>query len=120
MSSSRLLIRLANDNQPFLKTIEAAELLAVGPDKIIDLIGDGSLVAINIARHSGGIRPRWRISREALERFIVSRQPTAAPATARKKRQQAVTSTTSPKIPGSYVAAWAAGRANEADCRTNP
>lgn len=78
----------------YLTTKQVAEILAVDLGKVCDLLADGSLIGINVARNAGGIRPRWRISREALEAFIASRQTQPAPARAprRKRRDADVTS----------------------------
>ena len=70
---------------------QIAELLGVSPDKPRDWIADGSLPAINVARHSGG-KARWRVSQADLEAFLLRRrtQP-PAPAPKRKKRTTDVT-----------------------------
>ena len=66
---------------------EVAELCRVTVDKVTDWIHDGSLTAVNVARHTGG-KARWRISTADLEDFLRRRrsQP-PAPSTRRKKRQ---------------------------------
>jgi excisionase family DNA binding protein len=66
----------------FLTVKAVAELLSVDPGKVCDWIAHGYLDAVNVAEISGGIKPRWRISREALDAFLASRQstkPVAAP-----------------------------------------
>jgi excisionase family DNA binding protein len=64
----------------YLTTAEVADILAVAPDKVCDLIRDGQLTAYNLTRNPNA-RPRWRISPAALEQFLASRQsqPTPAP-----------------------------------------
>ncbi|HUE72075.1 MAG TPA: helix-turn-helix domain-containing protein [Pirellulaceae bacterium] len=72
-------------------TAEIAEMLGVSPDKPRDWIADGSLPAINVARHTGG-KARYRIAETDLADFLRRRrtQP-PAPAPKRKKRQSEVT-----------------------------
>ncbi len=68
-----------------------AAALRTKVDKVYTLIGSGELQAVNIAQRRGG-RPRWRISEEALQTFLRSRQSVKpAPATRRRKRPQSVT-----------------------------
>lgn len=74
----------------FLTTKQVAALLCVDIGKVGDWLAAGDLVGVNVARVSGGIRPRWRISREALNAFIASRQSQqpATPAPRRKRQQE--------------------------------
>jgi excisionase family DNA binding protein len=67
-------------------TGQVAEMLSVTPDKVTDWIADGSLAAVNVARHSGG-KARWRIAAADLEDFLRRRrtQP-PAPAPRGKRR----------------------------------
>ncbi len=71
----------------FLTTAEVANELGVDVGKITDWIAQGDLQAVNVATLSGGIRPRWRISRAAFDQFVASRQSQNATPTPRKKRQ---------------------------------
>jgi hypothetical protein len=74
----------------FFTTRQAAKILLVDIGKVGDFIASGDLLAVNVAKNSGGIRPRWRISREALDAFLAARQthqPTPAP---RRRRQKEV------------------------------
>ncbi|HUE74867.1 MAG TPA: helix-turn-helix domain-containing protein [Pirellulaceae bacterium] len=66
---------------------EVAELCRVTPDKVLDWIHDGALLAVNLARHAGG-KARWRVSHDDLRDFLRRRrsQP-PAPAPKRKRRQ---------------------------------
>lgn len=73
----------------YLTTKQVAGILATDIGKVCDWLADGSLVGVNVARHSGGIRPRWRISREALEQFIAKRSSQPAPAPVARPRKQA-------------------------------
>jgi excisionase family DNA binding protein len=51
---------------------QVAESLGIGRDKILRWIAAGLLPAMNLG--AGSTRPRWRISREALDAFLKSRQ----------------------------------------------
>lgn len=68
----------------FLTTAQAAEWLAVTSDKIVDLIHSGQLVGIDVSLR-GGQKARWRISREALDAFLLRRQ--SSPASPRQRRR---------------------------------
>ena len=65
---------------------KAAKVLRVDPETIRELIRSGELRASNLARR-GSTRPRWRISREALEEFLAGREP--RPAAKKKRRSSA-------------------------------
>ncbi len=71
---------------PFLTPPEAAKLLRVDPSTVIGWIKSGELPASNLASRSA-TRPRWRISREALEEFLAGREP--RPAVKKKRRSNA-------------------------------
>lgn len=58
----------------YLTTTEVADILSVDAGKVRAWLDDGSLIGVNIARNAKGIRPRWRVSREALDQFIDQRQ----------------------------------------------
>ena len=76
----------------FLTTRQCAEMLSVDVGKIGDWIAAGDLLAVNVATVSGGIRPRWRISRQALDAFLAARQTRTATPAPRRKRQEASSS----------------------------
>lgn len=65
---------------------DAARVLRVGPDKIRTWIRAGELVATNTAAARSG-KPRWVISREALDVFRKGR--TSAPTPKAPKRRRA-------------------------------
>ncbi len=70
---------------------DVAAALRTKVDRVYDHINSGQLTAVNIAQQRGG-RPRWRISDEALDQFLRSRQSVKpAPATRKRKRPQSVT-----------------------------
>jgi len=77
----------------FLTTAEIADELGIDQGKVTDWIANGDLQAVNVALVSGGVKPRWRVRREAFEQFIVSRQSQTAPSPAprRKRREETVT-----------------------------
>ena len=73
-----------NDRLPeFFSPPEVARLLRVDASAVRTWIVSGELVASNLASR-GTTRPRWRISREALEAFLAGREP--RPAMIRRKR----------------------------------
>ena len=63
-----------------------ARQLGVSPAKILTLIASGELRASNLATTTSG-RPRWRISPEALQDFLLGRQaqPVVRPVRRRRK-----------------------------------
>tara|TARA_A100001391_G_scaffold193970_1_gene169838 strand:- start:99 stop:329 length:231 start_codon:yes stop_codon:yes gene_type:complete len=58
----------------FITPPQAAKLLRVHPDKVVAWINSGELVAMNLATDPNGLRPRWRIARTELEKFLAKRQ----------------------------------------------
>lgn len=56
----------------WLTASEVAALLRVRNEKILHWVRDGRLLAVNVAA-DGSSRPRWRISRAALESFLAAR-----------------------------------------------
>ena len=67
----------------FFSPPAVAELLQVDPGTVRGWIVSGELRASNLASRSA-TRPRWRISREALEQFLAGRE--LRPTTIRRKR----------------------------------
>lgn len=71
-----------------LKVKEVAKQLGVSQHTVGIWINAGELPAINVARKPGG-KPIWRIDPEALEAFIVGRQPVPpVPRTQRRRRTE--------------------------------
>ena len=52
---------------------ELAKILGIDSEGILELIHSGELAASNIARSRAARKPRWRISQEALDKFMASR-----------------------------------------------
>jgi hypothetical protein len=57
---------------------QVAEELGVNVQKVGAWIASGELVAFDLAKRTGGKKPRWRISSEALEDFLARRQNKSA------------------------------------------
>ncbi|GAB5516578.1 helix-turn-helix domain-containing protein [Rhodopirellula baltica] len=55
-----------------------AKLLGVKPDKVLDWIHSGELVAINCASNPNGERPRWRIPDDEAGKFLLRRRHAAS------------------------------------------
>lgn len=73
-----------------LTTDQAGQELGITSEQVLNLIHASAIEAINVATNPLG-RPSWRISREALNRFIAARQNRKpAPATRRQKRANVV------------------------------
>lgn len=70
---------------PKLTPAEVAALYRVGTANVLHWISSGALPAVNTSR--GTQRPRWRISREALEQFERRRAAKPRPKAARRRRR---------------------------------
>lgn len=64
---------------------DAAELLAVTGDKVLDLIHSGQLAAVDVSLHRGG-KARWRIAVDDLEQWLASRRTQPRPPAPRRRR----------------------------------
>ena len=60
------------DDAPMFTVATAATRLSVAIPAVLSLIASGKLMAINVSL--GSKRPRWRIERAELERFLAARQ----------------------------------------------
>jgi hypothetical protein len=69
--------------------VAASQNIDVG--KVLDWIHAGELIARNLATRSGG-RPRWRISPEHLEAFLLRRQSSAPPKIRKRSKPRRVKS----------------------------
>ncbi|MCE9562877.1 MAG: helix-turn-helix domain-containing protein [Planctomycetes bacterium] len=54
---------------------------------ILTWIHAGELKAINVGRHPGLKRPRWRVTQAALDAFEEARTPTATPIKSRPRKR---------------------------------
>lgn len=72
---------------PLYTTARAAEYLATTPDRVIDLIHAGLIVAIDI-RSPGARRATWRISQEAIDDFLRRRSSQPQQPQQRPRRQR--------------------------------
>jgi excisionase family DNA binding protein len=68
--------RSTSDLKPWLTTGQVAQQLAVAAEKVLAWIRQGELRAVNVAERVSA-KPRWRISPEALDEFLLRRQSTA-------------------------------------------
>ena len=68
----------------YLSTGEVSRQLRVAESKVRHWIVSGQLAGINVAA-SETQRPKWRISRQALEEFMAKRQATPASKFSRKR-----------------------------------
>ena len=66
-------------DRPYLTPPQFARLLAIRVEKVIDWIHSGELRASNVAANPNGLRPRWRIPREEVQRFLLLRSNAPAP-----------------------------------------
>ncbi len=64
------------NGEPMLTTKEAARVLGLSDQTILNFIRDGSLAAINVAR-AGSRRPRYAVTGNSLNAFLVARRVTA-------------------------------------------
>ena len=63
-----------------------AELLGIDVDKVRTWILAGELKAVDVATTTGG-RPRWRISRQDLEEFLIQRSSSPPPKPKQRRRK---------------------------------
>jgi excisionase family DNA binding protein len=64
----------------------AARRLGIGEDAVLAHIRAGRLRAVNVG--AGPVRPRWRITEEALEQFVASRTSAPTPPAKRTRAKQ--------------------------------
>jgi excisionase family DNA binding protein len=73
----------------WLSPPQIAEVLGVDASKVLAWLKRGELVGVNLAESATG-RPRWRISQEALDRFLAARQSHAPqPKVTRRRKRSA-------------------------------
>jgi predicted site-specific integrase-resolvase len=80
-------VKMADAQSRMLTPPEVAERLGIDAHKVITFIRRGELVAFDLA-NPGSRRPRWRISDEALNTFLLRRQSRPEAARVRRQRRQ--------------------------------
>ena len=65
---------------------EIARQLGISPEKVVGWIRSGQLMATNVG--DGAMRPRFRVSPEALERFLAARSTAPAPRAVRRQKRR--------------------------------
>lgn len=68
---------------------ELCERYGVSEHTVLQWIRSGELRAVNVGRRPGTKKPRWRITREALEAFELARTPTPSPPRVRRRKRLA-------------------------------
>ena len=79
---------MSDEPRGYLTVRQLADDLGCDPRKVLVWIRAGELAAVNIAERATG-RPRWRIPREAWERFLAARSNRASGKPRRPTRRQA-------------------------------
>ena len=78
----------AGVEREYLTPPEVGRLLGVSADKVLRWITSGELPAVDLSTRRGP-RPRWHVSRAAMETFLLRRQSQpAAPIARRKKKRE--------------------------------
>jgi excisionase family DNA binding protein len=70
-----------------LSVRDVCDRYGVGQHTVLGWIVRGELRAINVGRRLGSRKPRWRITREALEMFEQLRTPTPPAPRIRRRKQ---------------------------------
>ena len=74
---------------PLRTTKYAAAFLFVSPDRILDLVHAGDLVAVDVSTSPNARRKSWRFTDEALQAFIETRSTQPKQAKPAKKQKRA-------------------------------
>lgn len=72
----------------YLTPPQIASELGVQVGKILGWIARGELRAVNLAERANGKRPRWKISRQALDDFLAARTPTPPQTNKRRTKRR--------------------------------
>jgi excisionase family DNA binding protein len=72
-----------------LSVRDVCERYGVGEHTVLGWIASGELRAVNVGRHLGTKKPRWRITQEALAAFEMARTQTPPPPKTRRRNQPA-------------------------------
>jgi excisionase family DNA binding protein len=67
---------------------ELRQRFGVGEHTVLQWIHSGELRAINVSRKPSG-RPKWRVTKEALDAFVLLRTPTPPAPRAQRRKQAA-------------------------------
>ena len=73
-------------DRPLHTVAQVAEILAIRRHGVTALIRSGELRAVDVSLTPGG-RPRWRISQDDLDGFLLRRTHQAAPKRRRRRRK---------------------------------
>jgi excisionase family DNA binding protein len=73
-----------NGERTYLTPPEVARVLRVSPHKVLGWIRRGHLRAVNVGN---GSRPRYRISRDSLDAFVLARQVVPPQPRAQRRRR---------------------------------
>ena len=65
---------------------EVCEHYGVGEGTVLGWIRSGQLRALNVGRRLGARKPRWKITREAVEAFELLRTHSPPPPTTRRRK----------------------------------
>jgi excisionase family DNA binding protein len=65
---------------------EVADHYGVSMRTVLQWIDNGSLHAVNVARHPGARRPHWRITDDSLQAFEATRITKPAPSRSRRRK----------------------------------
>lgn len=71
----------------YLTPPEVADLLGIAAEKVVGCIRRGELLAFDVA-NPGSTRPRFRVSREALQQFLASRSTRRPEKPQRRRRKR--------------------------------
>lgn len=74
-------------DKPYLSVPEIAEMLGVGQAKVLGWIRTDQLTATDVSSNRNE-RPRWRISKSALESFLARRSTSRQPEPSKRRRKR--------------------------------
>ena len=74
-------------SKPFYSVKQVAELLSIRTRSVRALLKSGDLVGIDVSLQPGG-RPRYRISQDDLDNFLLRRAHQAAPPRKRRRKKR--------------------------------
>ncbi len=86
MSTTSTRTTIGSNRQTYT-VAQIAERFQVDQHKVLTWIRNGQLRAINVATSPTSLRPRWRVTADALIAFEAARSTSPAPKIARRRRQ---------------------------------